>query len=70
MVQQIRMKLLSAEILVGLKRLALPGVDLTSAKRMAQSALTAVQQGQLGYAVLIAMKSAVPHQAVQFTSGT
>ena len=61
MVQQIRIKLLSAEVLVGLKRLALPGVDITSAKRTAQSALTAIQQGQLGYAVLIAAKSAVPH---------
>jgi len=61
MVQQIRIKLLSAEVLVGLKRLALPGVDITSAKRTAQSALTAIQQGQLGYAVLIATKSAVPH---------
>jgi arsenite methyltransferase len=61
MVLQIRMKLLSAEVLVGLKKLALPGVDFTSAKQMAQSALTAIQQGQLGYAVLIAMKSAVPH---------
>ena len=64
MVQQIGIKLLSAEVLVGLKKLALPGVDLTSAKQMAQSALTAIQQGQLGYAVLIAVKSAVPHQAL------
>jgi ubiquinone/menaquinone biosynthesis C-methylase UbiE len=56
MVQQIRMKLLSAEVLVGLRKLALPGVDFISAKQMAQSALTAIQQGQLGYAILIAMK--------------
>ncbi len=56
MLQQIRMKLLSAEVLVGLKKLALPGVDFTSAKQMAQRALTAIQQGQLGYAVLIATK--------------
>jgi ubiquinone/menaquinone biosynthesis C-methylase UbiE len=55
-VQQIRMKLLSAEVLVGLKKLALPGSDFTSAKKMAQSALTAIQEGQLGYAVLIAVK--------------
>ena len=57
MVQQIRMKLLSAEVLVGLKQLALPGVDLTSAKQMARSALSAIRQGQLGYAVLIAAKA-------------
>jgi arsenite methyltransferase len=56
MVQQIGMKLLSAEVLVGLKKLALPDVDFTSAKRMAKSALRAAQEGQLGYAVLIAVK--------------
>jgi hypothetical protein len=57
MVQQIRMKLLSAEVLVGLKKLALPNVDFTSAKQMAQSTLSAIQQGRLGYAVLIAVKT-------------
>jgi ubiquinone/menaquinone biosynthesis C-methylase UbiE len=57
MVQQIRMKLLSAEVLVGLKKLALPSADFASAKQMAQSALSAIQQGQLGYAVLIAVKT-------------
>ncbi len=57
MVQQIAMKLLSAEVLVGLKKLALPNVDFTSAKQMAQSAFSAIQQGQLGYAVLIAVKT-------------
>jgi ubiquinone/menaquinone biosynthesis C-methylase UbiE len=44
MVQQIGMKLLSAEVLVGLKKLALPNVDF-------------IQQGQLGYAVLIAVQT-------------
>jgi len=56
MVQQIRMRLLSAEVLVGLKKLALPGVDFTSAKHTAQSALVAIQQSQLGYSVLIGVK--------------
>jgi arsenite methyltransferase len=55
-VQQIRMKLLTAEVLVALKKLVLCGVDFRSAKQMAQSALTAIQQGHLGYAVLIAAK--------------
>ena len=58
LVQQIGMKLLSAEVLVGLKKLTLPNVDFTSAKQMAQSAFSAIQQGQLGYAVLIAVKPA------------
>ena len=57
MVQQIGMKLLSAEVLVGLKKLALPNVDFTSAKQMAQSALSAIQQGQLGYVIITASKS-------------
>jgi ubiquinone/menaquinone biosynthesis C-methylase UbiE len=57
MVQQIRMRLLSAEVLVGLKKLALPNVDFTSAKQMAQNTLSAIQQGQLGYAVLIAVQT-------------
>jgi len=58
LVQQIRMKLLSAEVLLGLKKLALAGVDFATAKQMAQSALTAIQQHQLGYAILIAAKTA------------
>ena len=58
MVQQIRMKMLSAEVLVGLKKLALPQVDFTTAKQMAKSALTAIQQNKLGYAILVALKPA------------
>jgi arsenite methyltransferase len=60
MVEQIRMKLLSAEVLVGLKKLSLPSVDFTSAKQLANSALTAIQKGLLGYAVLIAAKVGAP----------
>ncbi len=60
MVQEIRLKLLSAEVLVGLRKLALPNVDFMSAKQMAQSTLSAIQQGQLGYAVLIALKTGTP----------
>jgi ubiquinone/menaquinone biosynthesis C-methylase UbiE len=52
MVNQVRMKLLSAEIMVGLKRLELPGVDFTAAKEMARSALSAVHDGSLGYAII------------------
>jgi ubiquinone/menaquinone biosynthesis C-methylase UbiE len=56
MVNQIRMKLLGAEIMVGLKKLALPNADLSAAKQMAQAALAAVQQGSLGYAIICAAK--------------
>jgi len=52
MVNQIRMKLLGAEIMVGLKKLDLPGVDLAGARQMAQAAVAAVRQGALGYAVV------------------
>ena len=56
LVNQVRTKLLSAEILVGLKKLELPGVDFTAAKEMARSALCAVREGSLGYAILHAGK--------------
>jgi ubiquinone/menaquinone biosynthesis C-methylase UbiE len=56
MVNQVRTKLLGTEILVGLKKLELPGVDFTAAKEMARSAASAVQQGSLGYAILHASK--------------
>jgi Cytochrome C oxidase, cbb3-type, subunit III len=46
---------------VGLKKLVLPGIDFTFAKQMAKSAHTAIQKGQLGYAVLIAAKPDTPH---------
>jgi len=56
MVHNIRKKLLGAEIMVGLRKLDLPGVDFPAAKQMAMSALTAIQRGQLGYAILCAVK--------------
>ena len=56
MVNQVRMKLLGAEIMVGLKKLDLPNVDFPAAKRMAQAALNAIKQGSLGYAIICAAK--------------
>ncbi|MGH9738896.1 MAG: class I SAM-dependent methyltransferase [Candidatus Acidiferrales bacterium] len=56
MVHQIRLKLLSAEVLVGLKKLTLPDVDFASAKQMARVARDAIQQNQLGYAILVARR--------------
>jgi ubiquinone/menaquinone biosynthesis C-methylase UbiE len=57
MVNQMRMKLLGAEIMVGLKKLDLPGIDLTAAKQMAQAALAAIREGSLGYAIICAAKT-------------
>ena len=54
MVNQVRMKLLGAEIMVGLKKLDLPGIDFREAKQMAQAALSAIRQGSLGYAIICA----------------
>jgi ubiquinone/menaquinone biosynthesis C-methylase UbiE len=56
MVEQIRVKLLGAEIMVGLKKLNLPGVDFGIAKLLAKSALNAIQGGQLGYVIIAASK--------------
>jgi arsenite methyltransferase len=56
LVRKIRVKLLNPKNLVALKKLAVPGVNLTSAKQIAQGVLTAVQQGQLGYVILVAVK--------------
>jgi arsenite methyltransferase len=56
MVEQVRMKLLGAEIMTGLNKLQLPGIDLGAAKRMANSAMEAIREGQLGYALICASK--------------
>jgi len=56
MVHSIRKRLFGVEIMTGLGKIDLPKVDFASAKQMAISALTAIQQGQLGYAILSALK--------------
>jgi arsenite methyltransferase len=52
MVDRIRMKLLGVEIMAGLKKIDLAGVDLEAAKSTAQAAAEAVRQGALGYAIV------------------
>jgi arsenite methyltransferase len=54
MVRQIQGKLLGMEIMAGLKKIDLPGLDLAAAKQMATVALAAIQRGQLGYAIIVA----------------
>jgi len=56
MVRQVQAKLLGAEVLVGLKKIDLAGIDFTSAKQIASTALHVVQQGHLGYALITAEK--------------
>jgi len=54
MVRQIQGKLLGMEIMAGLKKIDLLGLDLSAAKQMAGVALTAIRKGQLGYAIIVA----------------
>ena len=56
MVEKVRMKLLGAEIMTGLNKLQLPGIDLGAAKRMTNCAMEAVRRGELGYALICATK--------------
>ena len=56
MANHIRLKLLGAEIMTGVKRVQLPGLDLGAAKRMANSAMAAIKRGHLGYALICAKK--------------
>jgi arsenite methyltransferase len=56
MAAQIRMKLLGAEVMVGLKKVNLPGVDFGKAKELLKASLEAIHSGQLGYAILTASR--------------
>jgi arsenite methyltransferase len=56
LVKQVRTKLLGAEIMVGLKELDLPGVDFSTAKQMVKDVIVAIEQNQLGYALITAIK--------------
>jgi ubiquinone/menaquinone biosynthesis C-methylase UbiE len=56
MVRQIQAKLLGAEIMVGLKKIDLPGVDFATGRHFAHAALQATRNGALGYTVIPARK--------------
>jgi arsenite methyltransferase len=57
-VKQVRTRLLTAEVMIKLRKLDLPGFDLEAAKAIARQALRAIQEGQLGYAIITASKPA------------
>lgn len=57
MVKGIRSKLLAADVLKGLGKLDIPGLDTEQAKKFAHAAARAVQSGQLGYGVVVARKN-------------
>jgi arsenite methyltransferase len=54
MVEGVRKKLLLADVMIGLKKLELPGLDVRAAKAFADAADRAVHNKQLGYALLVA----------------
>lgn len=55
-VEAIRSRLFAAEIMVGLKKVELPGIDLALVKNIVRQALAAARSGTLGYAILTATK--------------
>ncbi|WP_454633942.1 class I SAM-dependent methyltransferase [Bradyrhizobium cenepequi] len=59
-VNAIRSRLFAAEIMVGLKKLELPGIDLATVKDIVRCALSAAKSGTLGYAIVTAAKEAGP----------
>lgn len=56
MVRQVQGRLLGIEVMSALKKIDLGVLDLAGAKQMAKATLAAVQQGQLGYAIVTAEK--------------
>lgn len=55
-VERIRLRLLAVEIMVGLKKIDLPGIDLAIVNDIARHALTAAKAGKIGYAIVTATK--------------
>lgn len=57
MVTDIRRKLLGAEIAVGLGKLDLDDIDLDEAKRLARRSAELIQEGTVGYTLIVARKT-------------
>jgi arsenite methyltransferase len=55
-VERIRSRLFATEIMVGLKNVELPGIDLAIVKDIVRHALAAARAGKLGYAIVTATK--------------
>jgi SAM-dependent methyltransferase len=52
-VRDVRARLLGAELILKVKKIELPGVDLGQAKRVAASAAETIEEGTLGYGLLV-----------------
>jgi arsenite methyltransferase len=59
-VDEIRARLLAAEVMVRLRKVVLPGFDFEVAKGIVKYALEAIRKDSLGYAVVAARKSPLP----------
>jgi arsenite methyltransferase len=57
-VDQMRLRLLATDIMVGLKKLVLPGFDFELARRFVTQALQAISEGRLGYGIIVASRDA------------
>jgi hypothetical protein len=55
-VQAIRLRLFATEIMVGLKKVELPGIDLKLVKDVVRHAYAGAKSGTLGYAIVTAAK--------------
>ena len=56
MIRGIGSRLFAADVLRGLQKIDLEGIDLAAAKRMTKQALVAVNEKRLGYALVCAAK--------------
>ena len=56
MVRDVQGRLLAAEMMVGLDKMSLPGVDFAEAKAMAACGAGAIRSGLLGYSLITAKK--------------
>ena len=56
LIREVQSRLLGIEVMAGLRKLQLPGIDLSAAKQFATAARVAVLNGSLGYAVIIARR--------------
>lgn len=56
LVRKIQGRLLGAEIAAGLKKLDVPSLNFSDAKRFAAAALRAVKDGKLGYIAIVAVQ--------------
>jgi ubiquinone/menaquinone biosynthesis C-methylase UbiE len=56
MARDVQGRLLGIELMVKLKKLDLPGTDLDQAKHLARAAGKAIQQGLLGYSLIVARR--------------